>query len=202
LRNFAKTYFAKWFRRNFAKFCETLWVFCEILSWYRQILISRNDFAEISQNTFCISRNFVVLLVLRNNCREILQKLISLNDFAEILRNTLSISRNFVVLLVLQKKFCEISSNTYFEKWFCWNFAKVHKISQNIFLVTRNFVAKLVSRNEISQNFGESLLHEISRNYLKNFEKSLNKNFAKFRFAKFSWPPYSWSDLFFQFDAY
>ena len=68
----------------FPKFRETLFVFREISSCYQfREKNSRNfvkyliremifpKFREISRNTFCISRNFVVLLVLRKKFHEI-----------------------------------------------------------------------------------------------------------------------------------
>jgi len=81
----------------------------------------------------------------------------------------------------MQKKCREISSNTYFAKWFYWNVAKYQKI---LFYISWNFVVYLVSRNEICQIL-QILLHEISRNFSKNFAKLRNKNFAKYRVISF-----------------
>jgi len=66
---------------------------------------------------------------------------------------------------------------------------KYREILQNPFRLSRNFARLLLSRNEFSRKFPEilqMLLHEISRNYLENFAKLRNKNFAKFRFLIFS----------------
>ena len=136
-----------------------------------QILILRNDFDKISRNTFCVLQNFVVFLVSRKNLGEVFQILNSHKAFAEI-------SRNFAKHFLYFAKFCLVMS---FAKEILPNFVKYLfcdiilpkfcKIFQNIFLISRNFVAKLVLRNHISQNFAprnlakfREIISKISRN--------------------------------------
>jgi len=159
----------------------------------------QNDFAKISRNItkhfsnftkhfsyfakFCsiisfakdISRNFVKYLF-----REII-----LMKFREISRITFRISRNFVLFLVSRKKFREISSNIYFAKWFCRNFAKY-------FAYFAKFRRKTSFAKRYFAKFCFPKSREILRVYFINFAKLRNENFAKFRetkFREFLWPP-------------
>jgi len=84
------------------------------------------------------------------------------------------ISRNFVRFLVLRKKFHEISSKTYFAKWFCWNFAKYF-----------SYFAKFRRITSFAKwNFSKFLpifLYEISWNFAKFLHKFWEITNQKFR---------------------
>jgi len=139
----SNTYFGKWFRQNFEKFRELFLyfaIFCRVISFAKEIL-----------------RNFVIYLF-----REMI-----LPKFREFSRNTFWISQNFIVLIVSRKKSREISSNTYFTKWFAeilLNFAKYlsyfAKYRRKTSFLKRNFAS-----------YCEILLHKILRNFAKLIQK-------------------------------
>ena len=170
---------------------------------------------DLEQNTFHISRNFLVLLVSQKKFRKISSNTYCAKWFWQ----------NFLKQFLYFGKFCRVfsfgkeMSQNFVKYLFCEKILrKYREILRNTFCISRNFVVFLVVRQkfrEISSNFAKwfcrniakfrnnffyfakfcfTKSREILRNYFKKFHQitkwKISQNFAKFRFAKFSWPPY------------
>ena len=140
------------------KFLETLFVFCEISLCFQFLERNFAKFCQIlnSQKAFAeISRNFA-------------KHFLYFAKFCRVISFAKEISPNFVKYL-----FCDII------------LPKFRKIFQNIFLISRNFVAKLVLRNHISQNFAPRNLakfREIISKISRNQEMKISRNFVSRNF--------------------